>query len=931
MDGLRSKRIAVCGVLLALALTLPLPAEAGEEGVRSVPADIRAEALKPSVGAAGRPLPLSGHWHANNRPLDLQIRMIRAGRHMFPFIEFPSVGQLEGERLEQYRQRMAGPLKQIREWGLPLVLCGTQFEQVLYDRKMKWRWLPPEENPLVWPTAPPADKVNPEALRKHGIPEALVRRAEAEGVPALAKVSPFGPIGPWREAGRWWTDNPAFAVLQELYPDPPLIIFLSNNEGKKLDIDEAEQSVRFHKLFGKDYRAEDVQAAFAEGYLARFRALQDGMREGLANDTWRKHARIVAYNSFGPISLGRYPTQYTVEHGFVGTRMWDGGMPEYYDNFWEPEKSDHTLFSMQISAMNWPFMLDSVYRRNPEYWFELIFWDGGQPARGKPNLYIRRGQVWDPARYRGYCQFGLWLTRPRVSREFRGSTQENDAIVRPYWEALLEMVELVHDNELLGDFWRHGQLVPNPAHAHPYQWQLPEALKDEQRWFLLDCDTHPDLYDGTYKDYYSLHRSPMQGKWDRFRRTYEHIPVYALALVRGRKPEREWLVYAHATLAAQADVGITIPEYGQIRADAISRSGTFLLVAERDRSVTVVHRGGPAEVAVTTADQTPETGEPIELSAVVTCPSAASIDTFRWTFDDGREIEEKELSAHRIAWSEVGTHMVRVRGMHGGREVVLGERPVYVGLQSPDNLICHLPLDGAFSKERAYALNQEGLIPWRRLPDASGPGRAVALVGDATFVEDPERGRVLHLAGKTGMVLLPRTKEMNLSTITRRTISFWCRPEGDSKRQILLDLGARGWWLKPYREAGFSIYLDGTVLYAGAYVGEWGTWLKHEGVQAGQWTQVSLVLDAPDEEVKPNRMHLYVNGQNVASGPARAIPPHATGHMMAPEAILGGYGNTRCHDGPPANGNDAKGKALYFFQGCLADFRMANTASPPVR
>lgn len=915
-------RAVACWLALSLVVGSHLPVAAGEA---SVPAAIRREALKPPVGPSGRPLPLSGHWHANNRPLDLQVQMIRDGRYIFPFLEFPSLKRLQGERLEEYRRRLAGPLGQIRAWGLPLVFCGPQFEQVLYDKTQRWRWLPPEESPLVWPVEPPTETVKPAALRRHGVPEALVQRAAVQGVPTLAKISPFGPVEPWREAGRWWTDNPVFAVLQELYPDPPLVIFLSNNEGRKLDLEEAGTSVRFRTRFGENSDAGEARAAFTAGYIERFRALQEGMLAGLDRQAWRDNTRIVAYNAFGPAALGRYPCRYSEAHGFAGMRTWDGAMPEYYDNCWEPEKSDHTLFSMQISAMNWPFMLRRVYERNPQYWFELIFWDGGAPWSGKPNLYIRRGQVWDPMRYRGACQFGLWLTRPRVAREFRGSTQRNDAIIRPYWEALLDMVDLVHDNPVLARFWQHGRLVANEAHKHPYQWQLPAALRQEKRWFLLDCDTHPNLYDGTYKDFYGLHRSPMRGKWDRFRREHAVIPVYALALVMGEAPAREWLVYAHAPLAAQADVGLTLPEYGTVRVDAVSRSGTFLWLREADRSVAVVHRGGPAELAVTADRPYPRPGEAVVLEARVTCPPAAGIERFRWTLDDGRVFEEAGLSAHRVVWTHPGTYMVRVRGWRGGEEVVLGEVPVHVGAKPAEHLACHLPLDGAFATARPYALGPEGITPWRRLPDASGPGRAVALVGDATFVEDGERGRVLRLGGQTSGVLLPRVRELNLSTVTRRTIAFWCRPERVGKRQVLVDLGARGWWLKPYRQAGFSIYLDGATLYAGAYAGAWGHWLKHGGVRAGAWMHVCLILDAPEEAVQPDRMHLYINGQKVASGPGRAIPPHATGIDQHPEAWVGAFGRIRCHDASAGTASTP----LQRFAGCLDDLRIANAEVPP--
>src|SRR5690606_13556822 len=102
-----------------------------------------------------------------------------------------------------------------------------------------------------------------------------------------------------------------------------------------------------------------------------------------------------------------------------------------------------------------------------------------------------------------------------------------------------------------------GELVANPKHSHPYQTLLPEDFAKKQRWFLLDTSVDP------------------KRPWN----LYTNLPVFALALVRGKAPNREWLVYAHAPLEPQKGVEIEIPGYRSITTD-VAIEGTFVHITE---------------------------------------------------------------------------------------------------------------------------------------------------------------------------------------------------------------------------------------------------------------------------------------------------------------------------------------------------------------
>jgi hypothetical protein len=62
------------------------------------------------------------------------------------------------------------------------------------------------------------------------------------------------------------------------------------------------------------------------------------------------------------------------------------------------------------------------------------------------------------------------------------------------------------------------------------------------------------------------------------------IEVFSLALVQGKAPARQWLVYAHSPLAERKSVKLKIPEYREVSVDVTLR-GTFYLVDEQTDAV----------------------------------------------------------------------------------------------------------------------------------------------------------------------------------------------------------------------------------------------------------------------------------------------------------------------------------------------------------
>lgn len=510
-------------------------------------AQIRAEAVMPNRGDEGRPLPLVAHWNTGADPEGFtpawQMEMIEEGHFLLPWFAMPNPGATLDKRASRRGSGQAyyeAPIKRAAALKLPITFKATQWESLLY-RDEEFINLPPDENPCV---------------------------ISAETGKVEKRVSPFGLVGPWRRAGRKWMDSPALRQLQEWYPDPPLVIFLSNNEAAKL-VERyrggAEGSKRYvdkHGL-GRDYYYK-VRVA-NEGYMERYRALLEGMRSGLP-PAWRKNAIFIGYgNGPAPPHFSRWPewikySEYVPGRITWKPLVWDGGSPSYYTHDWSAI-TDYRIWSPQVESMNWvPFLERETYKANPDYWFEFSVWDGdgGKPERSKRKFYESQGQTFTPDRYGGFVQFGMWLAQPRAVREFRGYL-ETRPTREPYFRAIIDAVDRVHTNPTLREFWRKGRLVENRAHRHPYQTKVPDEYKDIRRWYLLDTSLDP----------------PRPWKQE------TELPVFALARVLGEKPDRRWLVYAHSPLGDRSDVEITIPDYGKVTID-VSVEGAFCQINEKE-------------------------------------------------------------------------------------------------------------------------------------------------------------------------------------------------------------------------------------------------------------------------------------------------------------------------------------------------------------
>jgi len=528
---------------------------------RGAAVEIRREALLPPNGPQGRPLPLASHWNTGTvkgtfEP-NHQIELIQRGSHILPWCAWPQPNLSDRKQQDRFMNYYAELIALCRTLKLPLSIRATQWEAMLLKKDYR-------QGPVNrW-----AGTLTPEGGR-------------------MPRLSPLGPIEPWKDPAKFYVDTAGMKRLQEMYPDPPLVLWLSNNEAPDLRWHQMRYSKRYGDKYGKGRSDEFKRKVVSEGWMERYRVMFQAMRRALVSEVWRKNVRFVGYGAFGPSHFGRWGAwkQYSLITGdwtSPNWRIWDGGSPSYYTHNW-CDNRDHWVWSTQVQSMNWIFQLAEAWKTNPKFWFEISTWDGNEVGawmkglavkgksidtallkKSKALQYLKDGQDYPPARTLGWVQFGMWLLRPRAVREFRGHATPLKN-VKEYWLQTVKAVDRVYSNKTLEEFWRFGQLAPNLAHRHPYQKAIPAKYAKIHRWFLLDTSLDPPR--------------PWTMK--------TNLPVFSMVLVRGKKPSRRWLLYAHAPLGNRKGVRITIPGYRDVTVDA-PRAGVFCLIQEASGRTSIV-------------------------------------------------------------------------------------------------------------------------------------------------------------------------------------------------------------------------------------------------------------------------------------------------------------------------------------------------------
>jgi len=509
-----------------------------------------------------RPLPLAASYNTGQLPEGFtpqwQKEMIQQGHHLLLTFNFPDPG---AKYTDSARKRYEDVLRWAAEQRLPIGFVCPEWESILYTDK-RYTGLAPEDSPLV--------------VGSDGkILDFTV------GYPPGNKpgLSPFGPVKWWRQAGSDWANSEVLRKLQELYPDPPYVLMISNNEARKLSWQNAEKDKRYVDQHGLGRNEEHKKRAVGDGYIERYRALLDGLRESLG--PWRGKAILGAYGASPLQDMGTsegWQNETLIVPGRLAIEpfIWQAVSPSQYITTWN-DNADYTVCSPQTDAMNLVVQQELFEKLRPDLFWEVSVWDAAydmrKTARQKLKLWREMGQSVTPERYAGLVKWLMWIPRARVVRDFRWWHEPRDPKgefpgMWPSFSQVVAAVDEVHASPTLARFWRQGQLVANRARQHPYQARIPEELKSLDRWFQLDCDVNPPW------------------PW----RPDTPIHVWSFAYVIGSRPKREWMVYAQAPLGSRNKVQVTVPDYGVISADA-SQGGAYYHVIEKTKAVARISAG----------------------------------------------------------------------------------------------------------------------------------------------------------------------------------------------------------------------------------------------------------------------------------------------------------------------------------------------------
>ncbi|MFW5803519.1 MAG: LamG-like jellyroll fold domain-containing protein, partial [Verrucomicrobiota bacterium] len=687
--------------------------------------------------------------------------------------------------------------------------------------------------------------------------------------------------------------------------DPPMVVWLNNNEAGEIGLKHLDRSIRFQREYGdRELDKEEKKRILHEAYDQKYQVLFDTARDTMTEQAWKNNSLFVAYNAWPRSVKGRtWERNHTSEW-----KRYDGAMPEFYLNDWQiyRGKTDYNYWSPQTEGLRIESSQDVIFDLDPDYYFASIAWDGGQPAVRRSAINcLATGmygsgavQRWDFDRYEGMVQFGLWAMRPRVMREFRYPVSSHDIYDKEAFMAVVRSVDRVWENETLAEFWRFGKLVKSEE-FRPANKRVANELRFYSRVdALLPVDVNPPRDDWPRIWHFKAGKRPPV-----------KLRVLALALELGEKPNRRWLIYAHAPLGAVDRPSVEISELGKVQLPFVARSGSFFTVEEGGdeaiRFADTLLRGSPAELALHADRQFLSAGESVTVDPLLTLPPSVEFASFQWTVGQNQPETAEALQARTFKLSSPGLHMIRVIGTTVGGENVVAETPVFVGKKPANSVVYDVALSDATAWQgpwKGIGKDKRELLTYRLVPN---PGAAANMVlHGGRFVEDEDLDRpVLELRRSQEGLWGERSTLTCNKGYPNLTISLKFKAETLDGTQVLYAQGGTG--------KGYNIYVHEGKLYAGI-VSFGGHWLSTDKIEPGQWHELTLALVDATDQMQDGRLTLYLDGEKVGTGPGRMVP----NHNAAPRVGL--CLNTTLHTGDNVSGAG--------FRGRIANFKQINAA-----
>ncbi len=482
-------------------------------------ASIITQEINDSFHSAVRyPLPLLAHWNSGDvNYVDVNnsegmtpayvISLIEDGTYILPSWKLEPYWTLQ-QTQEYYKESIL----RAKELNLPLTFIIDPLESSFINNNSYFT-LPTSENPNV---------------------------VDANSN-ILEKISPFGDNSKWSELGANFASSSLMQLIQEWYPNPPLIMFVDNKNENKLSWNELNTSKRYIDDYG--YEKDDTFKRTLVGaqWIEKYRLLRKSFKDNLLSQTWKTNTKFISFNP-DTLDIG-------------SSNIWhkNSSITNQFFSVW-PETTDATNIELNVdgtieslnkavfNSNNIPFVKNEAHKLDANSSYQLSI-------SSSNSLYTQE-------QYRGYAQLVMWLTRPSIIRELNSETNDKGTIMSNY-KALVDSVQLIHNDTILQDFWKNGELVVNNNSKIEQSINTPLVYENSEKWFLLDTNVNP------------------VGLWT----TGTDVPVYSIALKTGTAPNRAWLVYAQSPNGVLENISVSIPEYQDIIINT-SESGNFYVVSE---------------------------------------------------------------------------------------------------------------------------------------------------------------------------------------------------------------------------------------------------------------------------------------------------------------------------------------------------------------
>jgi len=476
---------------------------AGTYDIQTIASEVTSTMLTAFKNTPKRTLPLVANWNVGIPeysdgldPLYI-INRFTYGEHLIPTWKLdPYYNDSIG--LSYYE----ASIKKAAELGLPLVFILPSPESALTKDNVYFSM----------------DKIqNPNVITVNGT--------------VLPKLSPFGPDSLWNEVGEQWSSTSLMAQLQEWYPNPPLVVFIDEDNSKKLSWSKLPTSSRYISQYPTNTSNEFKRTLVNAKWLEKYRQLHEGFKQGLIKSAWKQNVKFITRN------------QLASNMGVTADWINSATTTNQYANIWpftangltinfnlDGDKTD-TVNTPHSLLNNLPFMLEEAKELNPNFTYQLSI-DANQ-------------KIDNPQRYRGFTQFALWFLRPSIIRQKTNKTTREE--INPLFQQVVDSVELIHNSDVLSDFWKNGKLVSTGPSR--YNQNIPTNYQSIPREFLLKTNTSKS--------------------------------VWAFALEKGIAPNRKWLLFIQSPEENLSNVTVTIPSFDNIKINS-TQNGNFFILDENN-------------------------------------------------------------------------------------------------------------------------------------------------------------------------------------------------------------------------------------------------------------------------------------------------------------------------------------------------------------